>query len=287
MRRGPGSASYGRSRMKRALLAINLFLGAATLLVAAFAAREALLLKYGTKEPNEEKPAALSSQAPRSLSDYGVIIQGGLFGKGSLQARQEGPQQAEPTGLVLVGTAEGAGFAIFMDTNTGQQKPFRKGESVFGGGLVSEISTKKAELDFGGRRVLFKVPASMPAVANEPVVKDRQQLVTGRAGGKLTIDQRAVTGLFDNMDQVLTDARFTPYTDEGKLNGFQISEVKPSGVFNVIGLKDGDVVLSINDYKLDSPGKVAQILGGLKGQTEVKVDVLRGKQPRTLKYQIR
>ena len=89
------------------------------------------------------------------------------------------------------------------------------------------------------------------------------------------------------MDKVLTDARFTPYVEGGKLSGFQVSEIKTGGVFGLIGLQNGDVVLSINEYKLDSPGKVAQILGGLKGETEVKVDVLRGKQPRTLRYQIR
>lgn len=271
--------------MKRAFLAINVFLGAAALLLSAFAAREALILKYGAKAPKKEMQAPALSQASRTLSDYAVVIQSGLFGKGSLNAEASGGQQAEPSGLVLVGTAEGAGFAIFMDANTGQQKAFKKGESVFGGGLVSEILTKKAELDFGGRRVLFKVPATMPAPG--AAGQGNPQLVTGKAEGRLTIDQRAVTGLFDNMDKVLTDARFTPYIDGGKLNGFQVSEVKPTGVFNLIGLKDGDVVLSINEYKLDSPGKVAQILGGLRGETEIKVDVLRGKQPRTLKYQIR
>lgn len=273
--------------MKRAFLAINVFLGASALLLSAFAAREALILMYGPKAPKEERRAPDTNQVRHALSDYGVIVQSGLFGKGSLNAESNNGQQAEPSGLVLVGTAEGAGFAIFMDANTGQQKAFKKGESVFGGGLVSDILTKKAELDFGGRRVLFKVPATMPAPGTASAGPGGPQLVTGKSEGRLTIDQRAATGLFDNMDKVLTDARFTPYIDGGKLNGFQVSEVKSTGVFNLIGLKDGDVVLSINEYKLDSPGKVAQILGGLRGETEIKVDVLRGKQPRTLKYQIR
>lgn len=273
--------------MERPLFAINILLGIAVLVVAALAAREAILLKYGPNEFKGQAAAAAVASAPQtiSFSQYAVIPESGLFGKGTLSSRVNDTGEAgqAPSGLVLVGTAEGAGFAIFMDSNTGKQKAFKKGESVFGGGVVATVSTKKAELESGGKRFAFSVPSSMPVV--DPVQKAR--LTTKKGEGQWVVDQRAMSGVFDNMDKVLTDARFTPYISDGKLSGFKVSEIKSKGVFSLIGLQDGDVVLSINEYKLDSPGKVAQILGGLKGESEVKVDVLRGAQPRTLRYQIR
>lgn len=258
------------------------------LALAAFAAREAVVLKYGPKETAEDAKSYRAAQGLAASADYAGIVQGGLFGKGSLlPVKESAMEEAAAANVVLVGTAEGVGYAIFMDTDTGVQKAFKKGESVFGGGTVASVSTKKAELETGGRRVLFKVPSTMPVDAQRPGVSSKARIATSKGEGQWAVDQRAIEGIFDNMDRVLTDARFTPYIDDGKLSGFKVSELRSGGVFSLIGLHDGDVVLSINDYKLDSPGKVAQILGGLRGETQVQVDILRGKQPRTLNYQIK
>lgn len=272
--------------MERPLFAINVLLGAAVLVVAALAAREAVVLKYGPDDLKGRSGLATSAPQTLALSQYAVIPESGLFGKGTLlsMANDTGEAGQSPTGLVLVGTAEGANYAIFMDSNTGKQKAFKKGESVFGGGVVMTVSTRKAELESNGKRFAFSVPSSMPSIE---VPAKKPQLTTKKGEGQWVVDQRAMSGVFDNMDKVLTDARFTPYVSEGKLSGFKVSEIKAKGVFSLIGLQDGDVVLSINEYKLDSPGKVTQILGGLKGESEVKVDILRGAQPRTLRYQIR
>ncbi|MCC6502907.1 MAG: hypothetical protein IT362_07210 [Deltaproteobacteria bacterium] len=274
--------------MRRALLIINILLGTAAVAVAAFAAKEAVVLRYGGEEIRSRPLEVKTAAQARSLSEYASIPDGGLFGKGSLPSSGAGDQELSPSGLILVGTAEGMGYAIFMDTATGKQKAFKTGESVFGGGTLVSIGTRKAELSSGARKFSFAVPSSMPMAAQtgEPQAQS-SQIASSRGDGRWVVDQRAVEGIFDNMDKVLTDARFTPYVEGGKLSGFQVSEIKTGGVFGLIGLQNGDVVLSINEYKLDSPGKVAQILGGLKGETEVKVDVLRGKQPRTLRYQIR
>lgn len=272
--------------MRGPLFAINVLLGAAVLLVLALAAKEAVVLKYGPEEVMERSGNMKSAPSPLALSRYASITESGLFGKGALQPKVDDAGQAggAPAGLVLVGTAEGVGYAIFMDKSTGRQKAFKKGESVFGSGVVVSVSTRKAELASSGKRFSFTVPLSLPAM-DAPAA--RQQLTMKKGNDRWVVDQRAISGVFDNMDKVLTDARFTPYIEGGKLSGFKVSEVKPNGVFKLIGLQDGDVVLSINEYKLDSPGKVVQILGGLKGASEVKVDVLRGAQPRTLRYQIR
>jgi len=275
--------------MKRALLVINVLLGASAVVVAVFVAREAVVLKYGRADAKIRPIEAKTPQAGRQLSDYAAITGSGLFGKGSLPA--EGAEGADAavssSGLVLVGTAEGLGYAIFMDTATGRQKPFKVGESVFGAGSLATIGTKKAELTTPGGKVSFSVPSTITPAAGQAASQGAGPVASRAGEGRWVVDQRAVEGIFDNMDRVLTDARFTPYIDGGKLAGFQVSEVKTGGVFGLIGLNDGDVVLSINGYRLDSPGKVAQILGGLRGETEVKVDVLRGREPRTLRYQIR
>ncbi len=267
----------------RALPSINALLGIALMVVLALAAREAIILFYGegmVKDISEEK----SSHAPLERRDYGAIVESGIFGKGRLETRAA-DSGASPGSLILIGTAEGAELAVFMDMNTGKQKAFRKGENVFGSGTLNAVGAKMAELASGGRTVSFKVPTSAAA---PPVAQASSGGISKKGGeGLWEVDQRAISNVFDNMDRVLTDARFTPFVENGKLSGFRVSEIKPAGVFGLIGLQNGDVVMNINDFKLDSPGRVAQVLTGLKGESEVRVDIVRGKEPRTLKYRIR
>jgi len=43
----------------------------------------------------------------------------------------------------------------------------------------------------------------------------------------------------------------------------------------------------VNDYAIDAPEKVMSLMQGLKGETDVKVNLLRRGRARTFKYEIR
>jgi len=47
------------------------------------------------------------------------------------------------------------------------------------------------------------------------------------------------------------------------------------------------VLLRINDFAIDSPEKAVQSLAALKGQTRLKLDLVRDGQPATFNYDIR
>lgn len=270
--------------MRGQLSYINALLGVSLLVVSALAAREAVVLKYGGEaaiEAPPEKGKLSSLESP----DYSPIVESGIFGKGRFEPRAAAGT-ADSGSLVLLGTAEGADLAIFMDMNTGKQRAFKKGESVFGAGELAEVGAKKAVLTFSNSRRSFSVRSSPIGGGNEVKPPAKEASIRG-GDGRWEIDRKALSGVFDNMDKVLTDARFTPFVENGKLSGFRVSEIKPEGVFGMIGLQNGDVVMNINDYRLESPGRVAQVLTGLKGESEVKVDIVRGREPRTLRYRIR
>jgi general secretion pathway protein C len=86
---------------------------------------------------------------------------------------------------------------------------------------------------------------------------------------------------------VLADARFYPYREGGVVKGYLISQVRPSGVFYGMGMRSGDIILSVNDYVIDAPEKAMSLMKGLKGETNVKLDILRRGRAQTFKYEIR
>jgi len=111
--------------------------------------------------------------------------------------------------------------------------------------------------------------------------------VTQMGAGSFVIDQKALNATLDNIGQAMTDARLLPSMKDGKVEGFRISEVKPAGVFGMIGIKNGDVLLRLNDFAIDSPEKAIQSMASLKGQTRLKLDLIRDGQPATFSYDIR
>ena len=105
--------------------------------------------------------------------------------------------------------------------------------------------------------------------------------------GSFVVDQRALNAALDNIGQAMTDARLLPSMKDGKVEGFRATEVKPQGIFGTIGIKNGDILLRMNDFPIDSPEKAIQSFATLKGQSRIRLDLIRDGQPVTFNYDIR
>jgi general secretion pathway protein C len=55
----------------------------------------------------------------------------------------------------------------------------------------------------------------------------------------------------------------------------------------MLGIKNGDVLLKMNDFPIDSPEKAIQSFVSLKGQNKIRLDLIRDGQPTTVNYDIR
>ena len=56
-------------------------------------------------------------------------------------------------------------------------------------------------------------------------------------------------------------------------------------VFDLIGLKNGDVIQRINGSDLSDPAKALALLTQLRSEGNLNVDILRNKENKTLSYQ--
>jgi general secretion pathway protein C len=128
-------------------------------------------------------------------------------------------------------------------------------------------------------------PVAAPA---QPQGAGQSATAVAPAGaGSYVIDQRALNAALDNIGQAMSDARLLPSQKDGKVEGFRASEVKPNGVFAMVGIKNGDVLLRLNDFPIDSPDKALQSFIALKGQNRLKLDMIRDGRPVTFNYDIR
>jgi general secretion pathway protein C len=244
------------------------------------------------------------AQGGEELAAFSSILSRGLFGKatqGSLTPiapKSAGKTEAAGFNIsdfTLLGTAQGSpreSFALILKNSSKEERVFRMGDMVFNTGPLALVRKDYIEIQTGATRTKLATPAtaslSTPAAPAAPgAAPSGNTLASQTSSGNFVIDQRALNASLDNIGQAMTDARLLPSIKDGKVEGFRASEVKPQGIFGTIGIKNGDVLLRMNDFPIDSPEKAIQSFATLKGQSRIKLDLIRDGQPTTFNYDIR
>jgi len=291
--------------MTRTVTIINILLGIVciALLAAILANGVSRSLSVTPLPKNGKKASTPAPSTPKTadLAFYSPILTNGLFGKstqGQLTPIVNNPAAASaapvtaPADLILLGTATGSfreTFALVRNTTKQEERVFRLGDMVFDAGRLAQVTREQAFIVVNGKKVELLTPMAPPAAASGQAKPAVQQgvAVTSTGAGNYIIDQRALNSALDNIGQAMSDARLLPSQKDGKVEGFRASEVKPSGVFAMIGIKNGDVLLRLNDFPIDSPDKALQSFIALKGQNRLKLDMIRDGHPVTFNYDIR
>lgn len=300
--------------MPRWILPLNISLTLLLIGVTALIAADLLSFKISTLYPRTSSRKAATGPTPAATSEdlqsFAPILEKGLFGKATqgkltpiVQASPEQKQAAAAApppsvgDLTLLGTAVGSfreTFALVHKGSSNEERVFKLGDTVFSAGPLVSVKKDVAEILVGGKRLKILTPdaaaaqsaaqAAQPAAVAPPAGGLAAQ--TG-SGNNYVIDQRALNAALDNIGQAMTDARLLPSIKDGKVEGFRASEVKPQGIFGTIGIRNGDVLLRMNDFPIDSPEKAIQSFASLKGQSRIKLDLVRDGRPTTFNYEIR
>jgi general secretion pathway protein C len=293
--------------MPRTVNIINILLGIAIIALLAGIATEQLSDRIGNKflpkgTTTTSVPASLPPRT-EDLSFYAPILTAGLFGSATqgpltpithASATGLAAPSTAPAELMLLGTAVGSfreTFALVRHTTKQEERVFRLGDMVFDAGRLAEVRKESAFIVINNKKVELLTPMSPPVSpppGQQPSGTPQTAAAVARTGaGSFVIDQRALNATLDNPAQAMSDARLLPSQKDGKVEGFRASEVKPNGLFAMIGIKNGDVLLRLNDFPMDSPDKALQSFIALKGQSRLKLDLIRDGQPQTFNYDIR
>ncbi len=273
---------------------LNVLLSLFLLVLALIFARDLLAHSY-EKAVRLQPPAPPAAQKTRKgLLDYAGILTNNPFGFPAGQLRplsvsKEG--SASHSDILLIGTVSGApsrSYAIFAD-KSGKQEVFRVGENVFNVGKLKRIYSDKVFISEGGSEV--KIPMAELLTINEVNPSEggasTSDFARSTGRGSFVVDQKKVFAALENPNQLMTDARLQPNFANGKQEGFVLREVRSGGIYQSLGLQNGDVLLRINDYNISNPDNALQAFTALRGMDRVQVDILRGGAKMTLTYQIR
>ncbi|HHL40967.1 MAG TPA: PDZ domain-containing protein [Deltaproteobacteria bacterium] len=295
--------------MTRQLRIVNILLLLSLFPLSSVLVRDYVVYRYSAPPAPVRESGVTPAPAMPAFDDYRPVVESGVFPSktrrltaidmAAASAAEErgagakaGPAVNE--NLVLLGVVTGPRlYAAFHDRKSRSEEVFAVGDELFGSGTIEEITARGVRVRVGATTVFYTIDeeddgaagrAATPSLA-PPVERGRPPMTAPPSGpsplskkvgeGEWVIDRQAVLAALEDMSQVLSDARLFPNTVDGRIKGFRVTEVRPRGIFDAIGLRNGDVLLSVNGYEISSPERAIQVLTGLKGNNSIRLDIIR------------
>lgn len=233
----------------------------------------------------------------KSFDYYRTAIDRGLFGKAQESApksREINVEDLEPTALkvALLGTVSGdeeTARAVILDkTKRGFQFLFKVGDTIQNAEII-KILRGKVVLKVGDKNQILTMEEKPGATAitarrsaRRPRPASRQQ-----QGTTITLDSATVNKSLQNMTQLLSQVRVRPHYRNGKTDGFLLSQVRPNTIFTRLGLRNGDVIQSIDGETIESPDDIVDFYDELKDGSPVSLEIQRRGLKKVLNYRFK
>jgi len=285
------------SSLKR-LYIVNYFLIAAIFFSSFLVIRSIISAGFMTKvsktDVTEDKTRMAMTRL-KDLESYALILERNPFGPSMKLTPLGKIEKSSPvTNIILVGTVTGPknlSYAVLedkSDTASGKQEVFRYGERVYNYGMLTKIEKDMVELTEGVNTFELKIMDMQIKEVQGKNTESAQTLSPRKISERhYILDQRRVQRMIDKPEELLTHARFLPNIQDGKQEGFRISEVKRGGLYENLGLRNGDILLRVNNLEISNPESAIQAFSALGGMSSVNLDIIRSGSRMTLTYEIR
>ena len=186
----------------------------------------------------------------------------------------------EYTAFDLKGTIavdQSLGYAIVEEKGKGKQKLYRLGEMI-GSARLIRITRNTAILKSGEKELVMKIKE----VAEGPLM-GRSPRPGGTESG-IAISRQDVTQSLGDLKSIMSQAVVRPFLNEGVQQGFVVSNIVPGSLYQKLGLKNGDVVVDVNNKRLESADDILQLVNVMQAGGSVSVNLMRNGLNETINY---
>lgn len=256
--------------------------------------------------PNDNKLPAVAEateQQPKPYAAYQAIARRDLF----KTPKNEMPSPAgldiealKPTDLKLklwgtITGEDGLTRAVIEDQTKKEQAFFRAGENV-ASAKIKLILREKVILSVKGEDQILEIerptglggPAFSPRVGpgvNRP--PSTPQPAARQAGAPRSIRMKLdrLGTISDNPEDWIKDATAAPFASDNGESGLMINRITPSSPLRRLGIRNGDVIVSINDQPVGELGDIFEALMEVSEGEALSLNFKRRGRERQIDFQ--
>ena len=105
---------------------------------------------------------------------------------------------------------------------------------------------------------------------------------------KYIVDQSVLDEILASPEKLYTQVRVTPHKDQdGNIDGYRMTGIRRKSLFYKLGIKNGDIVHSVNGQQLNSLSAAMDAYNSLGNSRDFNFDVTRRKNKQTFEYEVR
>jgi len=196
----------------------------------------------------------------------------GLFGKApsTTPAAASKPKPVAPLNIRLLGTvlAGKDSVAIVALSTSDRQRLVMLGETIVPHVRLVDVQREAIVVERAGVRETIAMPKSRAAAMPQSTFR------AGRAN--VSISRRFLDKQLQQLPALLSQARAVPHYLDGRFDGFALLDIKPASVFERMGFKNGDVLLSVNGKMARTPQDAMRLYQALRNASAYDIEIRRG-----------
>jgi general secretion pathway protein C len=248
-------------------------------------------------------PSLASSSEKMTSADLNLILQNNVFdsnNRSSTAFMTPGPgspgmaddSTVSRTDLKLFGTVVAAERSQALLQVDKELKLYHLDDEIPGGGIIETIRRNQVEIrnrDQSLTTLSLHETAPPSRRSTQPGAEEDRNATGGiKAIGenRWVISRNTIESVRENFADQLRLAQMQPRTVNGKTDGFLVRRINPRSIMAKVGLRRGDVIIDVNNIKLDSPEKGLQVFQQLREARQITLAVERDGQPMSFAYEI-
>jgi type II secretion system protein C len=283
-----------------------------------------VLLGYAIHSFTKPPAKTSSSQSPEDESifaivaesdDYSMIQKNGLFGTAAT-LKTVGPAKPPvdippPTGeevptslpLTLKGTVVSApplaSATIEVREKGSFTDTFYLDQEIMDGVILKEVRKKEVVLqnNRSNRPEVLKLTylmSSATGVSGRPASTIQRSRPSNRAPQtasrvqSIPLNRKQITDQLDaDYEKYASTVDVKVVEEDGKVKGITTDNIEDIPSAKSFGFKNGDILVSVNNEKVDSVDKITEIANKYQNATNLTIGILRDNKPETFRYTLR
>ncbi len=259
-------------------------------------------IKPAVLPPSPRSAGPVGRPAPKD--DYGAILRRNMFNvqgtipdpfdQGQLDCFSQARATTAPMQMLgtIVMNDDKFSVALVQEEGNPAKVAVRKDDTFFNNKYTA-MKVERFRLCFQVRATQDFEFVEIPQSGQElgltgPRLQGSGEGIVPKAENQFEIKADYLEKNLQDLNRILQSARAVPHTDAtGKFRGFLIQSLDQGSIFAQLGIRQGDVLTTVNDIVLDNPGKGLEAFQKLRNSQKISLQVLRGGQQTTMSYDVK
>lgn len=236
------------------------------------------------------------------LWDYSTIVKQNIFAEAETPSAaslfpQVGANQMPPAeqelGLTLLGTVAASpplARAIIREAKSNTPGLYRPGD-VVAAARIESITKDTVVLRHHGQRKVLTLgtrEAEHKSTKTQPATPQNTKTESQPADAGSSADATASPGVeLAGLESILKKAVIRPYSVNGQMEGLRITALDKIPAAKDMGLRNGDIIRSVNGQHLTSKQKAYQVFKKARSGAGISIELLRGDEIKRLSFLLR